>query len=543
MATFKRTPPYWPSDPEALRALYSRIPADQEAFAQRPFVGLMLRPAPPGSDGLAVSPLQTALDAVGGGDVTATFDLGDSDGGAGQSNPHAEALSCYHTLRLRDGANAGEAIAAMHRLDGVVLAWPACFKSEPACAVAVVDPPTPDLLAQQLYLNGRSAGGLAIRQLSGWPAALHAKGTCVAVVDDAWHANHEDLTACQTAPTLGIAVQGSPTSHGTATVAVILADAVPPTGVVGMAAGAELLFCYPHAPPGQADGTAAVLGLCLARLQPGDVVAMPRQLNGMPMESDPAVFAAVAQLTLAGICVVAAAGNGPNGLEASLDQDDRFNRTLIDSGAILVASAVGASEPERGTPAHSHLNGNYGQRVDAHAWGQGVVTAAADSGRPLVDIAPDGANPDRGYTENFSHTSSACAQVAGAVALISAVARRLRGTPMTPQEMRERISSHGVRWQGKLPIGWQPDAAATLAGIRRDLFAGPAPAGAPSVALSSKRKRVLRHLGMGLDASEIAPLVGRSVAAVQADIDYLVGALQATDWRQAVWHAACWQML
>jgi hypothetical protein len=214
-------------------------------------------------------------------------------------------------------------------------------------------------------------------------------------------------------------------------------------------------------------GVPNALAIAVSKTRPGDVLLVELQATGpksgesctcnceqfeqIAMEYWQENFDIVEAATAFGTIVVAAAGNGSMNLDAPRYQG-LFDRNLRDSRAIL----VGAGDSETHDP---HCWTNHGTRVDAHAFGDSVVT----TGYGDLGEAEDSR---RFYTEDFKGTSSAAAMVAGAAAVIQSIYFEKTSTMLTPLQMREILMLYGTP-QGKSSkkIGPIPDAKKTIAAL------------------------------------------------------------------------------
>ncbi|HYR29984.1 MAG TPA: S8 family serine peptidase, partial [Thermoanaerobaculia bacterium] len=172
-----------------------------------------------------------------------------------------------------------------------------------------------------------------------------------------------------------------------------------------------------------------------------------------PSEFELAVFTAVQNATANDRIVVAAAGNGGSNLDDP-DFEGRFNRSVRDSGAIIVAGA---------TSTHPHVptdTTNYGSRIDAHAWGENVTTTGGNG-----DLFRAGSDPEQEYTESFNGTSAASPIVTGAAAVIQGV-RLARGLPpLTSVQMRAALQAGATPQGAGGNIGSMPNLEAAIAAI------------------------------------------------------------------------------
>jgi hypothetical protein len=193
------------------------------------------------------------------------------------------------------------------------------------------------------------------------------------------------------------------------------------------------------------------------------------QFSYVAMEYFQPEFDAIKRATARGIYVVEAAGNGSMDLDHAR-YGKRFNRSVRDSGAIV----VGASEGKKRRPSEWS---NHGTRVDVHAWGQDVVTTGYGHSRCWGAVNPDAGwefgkkadgSTDRNtwYTKSFGGTSSASPIVVGAVAVLSGIRTHAGLPPLKPKEMRDILVATGT-----------PQTARTVSwgSITVDMLIGPLP--------------------------------------------------------------------
>lgn len=176
----------------------------------------------------------------------------------------------------------------------------------------------------------------------------------------------------------------------------------------------------------------------LKALDAGDVLVIEQQMIGPELEKWtaveywPHIFDQLKAATSKGIICVQAAGNGESNFDDP-SYEGAFNRGKRDSGCIMVGAVDPASKERLGFS-------NYGSRIDAAGYGRGVVTTG------YGHLFNQG--PTRMYTDRFSGTSSATPIVAGAVALVSSIAKE-RGRVIGPKQMRAALRVTGIK-QGKL---------------------------------------------------------------------------------------------
>lgn len=333
-------------------------------------------------------------------------------------------------------------------------------------ASPVVEPPvTPDMEPNQTYLNAPddpTNPGFGSSDL--W-AIDGGTGTGVTVFDleYRWNFDHEDLDAVDatdlilpagdTYPPAGFATYVdntnpmnpidntvSFTNHGTAALGVSAAtqDGL---GTTGMAYGADFKM-VPEVTVTNGYNRADSVLRAVANGKPGDVILMEQQDNvcpdamGVSAGFGPAewrqeVFDAVEQAVAQGFVVVSAAGNGAVDLDDG-DCGDNFDRAVRDSGAIIVGAGNDTSFTKRATS-------SFGSRVDLHAWGTNVRSLGY--GAAYTDPT-DPTNPNFWYS-NFSGTSSASAQVAGAVAQLQGIIIDKYGVPFNSFQMRDLLVRTG----------------------------------------------------------------------------------------------------
>ena len=251
-------------------------------------------------------------------------------------------------------------------------------------------------------------------------------------VEEAWRWTHDDLDA------LGVTLlcntnrdgrNGFPGDHGNATLGVV-AGVDNTVGVVGIAPRLDRVLVASHFKQKGyyvVDALAAVGTV----VRSGDVVLLEVQRAGLPTETQLADFDAIRFVAGVaapdpgiGAVVVEAAGNGDDtdGVDLDVPQGAPVAATqwwagrTVDSGAIL----VGAGRSQAVDGGHEcRRESNFGAGVHCHAWGDGVVTAAA-----------------AGYTKGFGGTSAASAIVAGVAAVLQGMHRAAHGRRSAPGPRR-----------------------------------------------------------------------------------------------------------
>lgn len=359
-------------------------------------------------------------------------------------------LNLYYDVPLRQGTRAEHVkalVASLNTLESVEVAY-AQPPAEPAMVNFGMDDTLRGLLAaaelplvtplyegNQGYLNVAPFG---IDARYAW-SVQGARGAGVKVVDieGGWRTTHEDMP--------GLFYQGgvqyndlSWRNHGTAVLGEIVGvrNAYGVTGIADQAqAGVSSIGNQSTASAiSNAAAAAGPGGVILIELHaPGPGNSTPctcnlSQCNFIAMEYWQAEFDAVATATANGVTVVEAAGNGSANLDDAA-YGGRFNRSIRDSGAILVGASTDLSRvPMCWT--------NHGSRVDMHGWGESVVTMG------YGDLFANG--EDRYYTAGFSGTSSASPIITGAVASLQGAALARGIGPLAPRDIRGLLATTGT---------------------------------------------------------------------------------------------------
>jgi serine protease len=339
--------------------------------------------------------------------------------------------------------------------------------AQPIPRDADIDPPTTiDLRSSQGYLSPAPTGiDLPFAHRF---SLSRGEGVSVVDVEAGWQLDHEDLPG----PDAVFSWHGINTGgdHGTAVAGelwgqenAIGIDGIAPHSHLGWSSvvGAQLF-------PNPVYSPAAAIVNAAADLSPGDVILVeqhmpepftgiaappdqcnPSQLGYLPVEIFGAEYDAISAATAKGIVVVEAAGNG----SMNLDGYAQFDRTVRDSGAIIVSASRGGGDR---TPA---CWANSGSRVDVFSWGGAVATLGYG---PDPSLQANGSDPRQWYTRSFSGTSSASPIVAGTAAVIQGIRARQGLRRLTSTEMRTLLSSTGTPQLPGKPIGTQPDLRAAL---------------------------------------------------------------------------------
>lgn len=293
---------------------------------------------------------------------------------------------------------------------------------------------TPDFEARQNYLQDSPVG---VGAMAAWDLP-GGTGRNVKVIDieTCFEEAHEDFN-------IPFWVGGNPkcgsTNHGTAVWGEIAAKR-DGKGVTGIAHEAEFGI-YGFIEGDLADVNEAYIdsinkGIqgATAELEAGDVLVIEQQMIGPELQKYtaveywPHIFDQLKAATKKGIICVEAAGNGDSNFDDA-SYEGAFDLRKRDSGCIMVG-AVDSVSKERLSFS------NYGSRLDASGFGRGVVTTG------YGHLFNQG--PTRLYTDRFSGTSSATPIVAGAIAVVSSIAKE-KGRPISPRRFRNALRATGIK--------------------------------------------------------------------------------------------------
>lgn len=361
-------------------------------------------------------------------------------------------LSLWYRVASPDAVRIGARLVSLPGVETVHLA------GIPAPPPADIDPVTPDFRPDQEWLD--ASAGLGMTEASRWSRA-DGQGITVADVEYGWTEDHEDLGAA-----VGALVWGLDTEqyqfHGTSVLGQLVAGDNG-YGVTGAVPSATPAVLSPYNLDGEYDLPGAI-GWAAAWLSPGDVLLIEQQaycpdgVNYCPVEVDDVVFDAIAAAVAAGIVVVEPGANGAQNLDDE-GWDGRFDRTIRDSGAIMVgggASPLSGLSPRSWYPSGS----SYGSRVDVQGWFDSIVTTSnGDYGGVYADLYFPNGDGRQGYTASFGGTSGASPMIAGIVVAAQAVAMQRWHMPWDPIELRAALVSTGTLQPSTDPhhIGPMPD--------------------------------------------------------------------------------------
>ncbi|KPV56835.1 serine protease [Paenibacillus sp. A3] len=318
-------------------------------------------------------------------------------------------------------------------------------------------PASPDLTPRQKYLQPAPGG---VDALFAWtrPGGRGA-GVNIIDIEGAWQFTHEDLGQNQGGVAGGVPKRDLHwRNHGTAVVGVMSGDQNA-FGVTGICPDAKVRAISIFDSQGNANSSTAIVQAA-NMLNPGDIILIelhrpgPRatgvgQQGFIPIEWWPDDFEAIKFATSRGIIVVEAGGNGGENLDDPIYNTpsagfpstwtNPFNRNNRDSGAVV----IGAGAPPEGThgrnhgPDRSRLDfSNYGQIMDAQAWGREVSSTG------YGDLQ-SGNDENKWYTDVFSGTSSASPIVVGVIACLQGILRAGGRALLNPKQARELLRSTG----------------------------------------------------------------------------------------------------
>ena len=359
------------------------------------------------------------------------------------------AFASYFAVDCPNGVDPKGVMETVARWPNVETAYVEAGPTPPPQVSPGDDPRSPN----QGYLDA-APGGVDAR----W-AWSQVDGAGVGFVDmeRGWTLNHEDLAAANISVISGINQDFH--GHGTAVLGEVIAvDNA--TGGIGLSPNSAARVVSQWRSPGVYNTAEAILSAASV-MSAGDVLLLeaqtsyPTAAGFVPVEVEPAVFDAIQFATSQGIVVVEAGANGSVDLDAFQDMSGRqiLNRNspdFRDSGAILVGAASSAAP-------HARLGfSNFGSRVDCFAWGENIDTAG--DGWMGTNVAE--------YTTSFGGTSGASPIVTGAALLLQSVRVLAAEAPLTPAEVRQRLSDPTLNTASANPtsdrIGVMPNLRALI---------------------------------------------------------------------------------
>jgi subtilisin family serine protease len=350
-------------------------------------------------------------------------------------------LNLYYRVRLptvEHGVVAWRALLASPLVETAFPDTPFGYDADPTD----IPPTTPDFSGMQDYFESLP-DGIHIERARLIPGG---RGEPLQILDieTGLIVDHEDVPLAIAANVIG--PNPYPSDHGLAVAGELVADKNG-YGVSGGVFKARYKF-HSH----QAVNWASSVDVAAANSQPGDVIVLEVQLpcpftgaSVCPMEGRQDVFDAVRNATLAGVHVVAAAGNGSQNLDSAAFQG-AFDRSVRDSGSVI----VGATE---GVQLVRASFSNHGSIVDANGWGRNVTTTGYGY------LFHPGGDDRQAYTDQFNGTSSATPIVTSAAAATLGAARFQLGQMLTPAQLRTLLQTHGT---AVATIGRRPDVGLLL---------------------------------------------------------------------------------
>lgn len=420
----------------------------------------------------SIGDVETVLAAYPNGQLRRAFsareDILDDNRETGQilSGRELPDLNNWYLVRFPEGSERGVALAnELLALDVVETAYLQAHADPPQCAD--LSPTTPNYEGNQVYRDP-APNGVDIDYAWNYHAGGNGRtGYWVMDLEWDWCTSHEDLNFDG-----GDVVNGHTTNaqstqdHGTAVLGVVgMCDNG--YGGSGLVPDVTLKAADFDSEPswaaniGTADtyliaGETMILEIQIYALASGDsCLCNCSQFDALPVEYDQASFDAIETATANGIIVVEAAGNGSVDLDHSR-YGNRFNRSTRDSGAILVGATDLNHNPMCWT--------NHGTRIDAHAFGTGVMTTGYGA---LFNQS--GCSQD--YTGSFGGTSSASPIIAGACASLQGISRDKYNVTLTPAQMRAAITFQGTNQASDFSkeVGRMPNMVTAINRIEPDL--------------------------------------------------------------------------
>jgi hypothetical protein len=342
----------------------------------------------------------------------------------------------------------------------------------PSASDPVVGTSNP-LFGQQGYLRP-ALDGIGVQ--TAWAKGADGSGLQFIDVEQGWFLRHQDLPS-------GIQLLGGHNiaasfPHGAA----VLGEVIGGDNTVGIcgiapAVSTRVMSYNQSNPPFNSFQSRQELANAVmtaqAQLRFGDVLLLEAQFSAfiggvnhfVPVEADPAVFAAIRLATARGVSVIEAAGNNGAPLDQFVDPRgrrmlDRQSPDFQDSGAIVVGG--GSSAPPHGrltapNPATNGVVSSFGTRVDCYCWVENVVTC----GNPKAPTKVDGywtAPP-------FGGTSAAAPVIAGICLLVQSLFQTLNPASGAPG----KISANRMRNVLTRPVNSTAGAPGASIGVMPDL--------------------------------------------------------------------------
>ena len=412
---------------------------------------------------------------------------------AKRGHPVTTSLTSYWRIDAKRVEEPERLLDRLTQVDIVEHGYQELGRNDPA-----VNPGDDVFSGQQVYLDPSPVG---IDARWAW-TQTYGSGASVGFVDleQGWFLAHEDLPPIVALPGVRQDVNPGRESHGTAVLGIV-AGVDNAKGIIGIAPTPDWVSVASHFRGSDAteghvtDALTAVMAS--GRMKDGDVLLLEVLAFNEPIELDPAVFSAIQLAVALGIVVVEAAGNLNLDLDLRPSLDRNNTGTFTDSGAIVVGAGMSALDAtgtghDRWVLAQPFPGSNFGSRVDCHAYGDKVVTAGPtpNAGSGLGS----GTLPTNKYRSDFGGTSAAAAIVAGAAVVLQGLHRGVKGTPLSPAQMRDALSTYGTPQGNGQPghIGVMPDLrqAAQALGLRERNISVPSGEQKPSVPEPPRNLRI-----------------------------------------------------
>jgi hypothetical protein len=253
------------------------------------------------------------------------------------------------------------------------------------------------------------------------------RGVNVTIVDESFFTAHPAFPAAIQNSALAFGDHNSRAmAHGTNVVG-IFARRHPAYGMGIVPCANFRLGTYHQRRKAQMLSFLSILVLAGQGSPPPDVLVLPVQADGLPLETNPDYSEAIRLIVGSGVHVIASAGNRATRLT-------KRHFPLPPPGSIL----VGAGD------AHGNRCdiSNYGERVVAFAQGYSVFTTSVDD---------TGRKPRPSATNHFGGTSAATAIVGAVVCAIQGVKR------LAPEQLPSVLFEDGFLCQPKAKIGIRPN--------------------------------------------------------------------------------------
>jgi len=385
--------------------------------------------------------------------------------GRNRSGKTLSDLNLWFQITLQPGTDTAAFIENLRGLANVEIVEPAPLPAPPPAI-------TPNFTANQGYLDA-APGGIDARYSWTIPGGS-GSGVKIYDVEYSWHQTHEDLSKANGIPLLlepGDSADDpfDDDNHGTAVLGEMIADN-DTKGVTGISWSSDIGLAPANTVNLGYNPANAIL-LAADDGAAGDVILIEQQASVCgklcdatqdgcgPSEVSSSIFAAIQTAVANGFVVVEAAGNGGENLDNQAACGNIFDRSVRDSGAIIVGAG---RPPSSGADRQRESFSSYGSRVDVQGWGSGVMT----TGYGLFYTNPDDpTDPDFWYIATFNGTSSASPIVAGAAANLQGIALDRFGAPLTSSQMRTLLVETGSPQLGDTTqhIGPRPNLREAIA--------------------------------------------------------------------------------